>query len=80
MDLNELLDSNDPLIRNAAMVVNEAKVGYEAGELTREQFDELVEDALQVAEVDELADDLERKIAVQKAVDVLKMVIKLVLK
>lgn len=75
MDFKDLFDHDDEEVRAAAKLLNEAKEGLESGQLTREQFDELVEDALQIREIDGLADDLERKIAMEKAIDLFKAII-----
>ena len=74
-EFSDFFGSDDDEIRAAAMLLDEAKKGLESGVLTREQFDELVEDALQIQEMDELADNLERKIAIQKAIDVFKAIL-----
>lgn len=75
MDLIDLVNGDDEDISAAAALLEAARIGLQTGELTREQFDELAEDALQIEEMDELADDLERKIAVQDAIKIFKAII-----
>lgn len=76
MDFKDFIGDKDERISKAASILAEAKTSLEHGDLTREQFDEIAEDAMQITTVEDLADDLERKIAIQKAVDVFKMIIK----
>lgn len=75
MDFDDLLNHNDTWIKTSAELVRECKAGLESGQLSKEQFDELMEDVLQIEKVDGLADDLERKIVVQEAINIFKSVI-----
>lgn len=75
MEFKDFLGHEEESVRNAAKILEEAKAGLEAGEITREQFNEIAEDVLQIEEITKLADDLETKIAVQKAVSVLRAIV-----
>ncbi len=76
VDFTDFIDNDDEEVSAAASLLAAAKQGLEEGELTREQFDELAEDALQITEMEELANDLERKIMIQKTVEIFKTIIK----
>lgn len=71
-EFSDYFDDDDDIVATAAYILDTARQGLEEGQLTREQFDELVEDTLQIEEIDELADDLERKNYVTKAFNLFK--------
>lgn len=75
MNFNDLLHHEDSWIKTSARLVKECKAGLDNGQLSRAQFDELMEDIVQIETVDGLADDLERKIAVKEAIEIFKSVI-----
>lgn len=75
MDLSEFLNHDDENIRGVATIIEEARQGLESGDLTRQQFDEIVEDVLEIDRIDTLADDLERKIMIKQAIDKIKTII-----
>lgn len=76
MDFNDFYNHEEESVRQAATILAEAKQGFENGELTKEQYDELIEDVLQIEQMQELADSLERKIAIQKAAQLLMQLAK----
>ena len=78
MDFNDLLNHEDEQLSEAALIVQQATEGLKQKMITQEQFDELMEDILQIDQMEELANDLERKILFKKAVDIFKMIIKAV--
>lgn len=75
MEFNDFLDHDEDSVRKAAEILEEAKTGLEEGMLSREQFDEIAEDVLQIEEMTKLADSLERKIAIQQAVSALRSIV-----
>ena len=75
-NLENFIHDHDDRVSSAAELLFAAQQGYEAGEITKEQLDELAEDVLQIGEMQEFADDLERKIHIQKAFGVIKHIIK----
>lgn len=76
MDFSDFNNHEEESVRQAAAILAEARQGFENGELTKEQYDELVEDVLQIEQMQELADSLERKIAIQKAAQLLMQLAK----
>lgn len=76
MDFNDFYNHEEESVRQAATILAEAKQGFENGELTKEQYDEIIEDVLQIEQMQELADSLERKIAIQKAAQLLMQLAK----
>ncbi len=59
-------------IRNAAVLLVEAKSAFDSGDITKSEFDELAEDILEIEEIDKLADNLDRRVAFKEALDGLK--------
>lgn len=74
-EIKALLNDNDEAINNAASIVMEAKLGYENGEITVDQFKELALDAIEIEKIGEMTNDLDRKIKIQKAFEMLKSII-----
>lgn len=76
MEFKDFFHHEDDKISEAARVLDEAKKALESGQFDQEQFDEIAEDVYQIVEMDELANDLERKIAIQTAIDIFKSIIR----
>lgn len=64
---------DEDAIRNAAVLLVEAKSAFDSGDITKSEFDELAEDILEIGEIDKLADNLDRRVAFKQALDGLKM-------
>ena len=73
--LEEFLDHDDPIIREAAQQLNVLNDGLYNHDLSKEQFDELVEDLLEVEEVRRMSDTLERKIMILQAFNMMKTIV-----
>lgn len=71
MDFKDFFTHQEPSIVDAAHILAEAKEGVADGSLTQSEFEELARDVLEIQQMQDLADSLERKIAVQSAVDIL---------
>jgi len=63
---------DEDAIRNAAVLLVEAKSAFDSGDITKSEFDELAEDILEIEEIDQLADNLDRRVAFKQALDGLK--------
>ena len=63
---------DEDAIRNAAVLLVEAKSAFDSGDITKSEFDELAEDILEIGEIDKLADNLDRRVAFKEALDGLK--------
>lgn len=63
---------DEDAIRNAAVLLVEAKSAFDSGDITKSEFDELAEDILEIGEIDKLADNLDRRVAFKQALEGLK--------
>lgn len=59
-------------IVNAATLLREAKAALDNNDITQSEFNELAEDILEIGEIDDLADTLDRRVALGQALDALK--------
>ena len=75
MKFEDFFDHEESSVADAAHILAEAKQAYDAGDLTYDEFQELSQDVLEIGQIEKLADTLERKIAIQKAVDLIKLVV-----
>ena len=78
MEFGDFFSHDEQSVREAAEILAEAKQGVANGDLTQSEFEELAQDVLEIGQMQELADTLERKIAIQAAVDILSMLVKAV--
>ncbi len=74
--LTKFISDEDEQVGEAAAMVKLIREKVDAGELTTEQGKELYEDLCELDKILDLADDLERKIKVEKAISVFKVVLK----
>ena len=72
MKIEDLLNSEDELVSKAASLVTEAKMAFDKSEIDQDQLNEIVNDATELKTIDELTDDLDRKVMVEKAYMFLK--------
>jgi len=79
-ELKDFLDHDDPIISGVAQDITILEKGINDGNLSREQFDELVQDLMEVDEVRRMADKLERKIMILQAFTVIKNIVGISLK
>lgn len=63
---------DEDAIRNAAVLLVEAKTAFDDGDITKSEFEELANDILEIEEIDKLADNLDRRVAFKEAMDGLK--------
>ena len=63
---------DEDAIRNAAVLLVEAKSALRDGDISKSEFEELAEDILEIGEIDKLADNLDRRVAFKEALDGLK--------
>lgn len=73
MALEDFLNHEEQSVRQAAQILIEAQ---QDPNLTQSEFEEIADDVLEVHEMQKLADTLDRKIAIQAAVDIMLMLIK----
>lgn len=76
MDFKDFIHHDEEKVRQAAQLLAEAKLEMEAGNITHEQFEELAEDILEIGEVNDLVDSLERKLAIEKAFSIFKLIMR----
>jgi hypothetical protein len=67
IELKEFLEHEEESIRKTAEVLQELTETLESGTLSKEEYDELVGDLLDMKKIDELADTIERKAIIEKA-------------
>lgn len=71
----DFFDHEEPAVATAAKFLADVKAKYEIGELSRDEFEELSADATEIGEMQELADDLDRRKAISDAFNALKMIV-----
>jgi len=67
MTLDEMLQSNDPLIKNAARVLDELNDAVDEKRIKPEEYAELVDDLLDLSKIQKLSIDIERKAKIEEA-------------
>ena len=75
MKLEDFLEHEDEEINKVASILTAAETAYQSGNITKEQFDELANDAIENVKIDQLADSLERKIMLQEAIEHIKTIV-----
>jgi hypothetical protein len=60
-------------IKNAAVLLAEARKAFDGGEITQSEFTELSTDILEIEEIDGLADNIDRQAAYQQAYEGLRI-------
>lgn len=78
MDFKDFFNTKDDTVAEAAKLLAEVKQVYEDGGLTRQQFDELVNDVFEVDEILRLTKKLEDRIRIQEGIDALKKIVSLI--
>lgn len=68
--------SEDTLVAEAAMTLESVKDALDRGDLSRDEYNELVEDVLEFGQIDALSDSLERKVVMKQAFDALMLIAK----
>lgn len=70
----DFFDHDEPMVSTAARFLADIKEKYEAGEISKDEFKELANDALEIQEMSGLADDLDRKVAISRALSTLEII------
>jgi len=68
------LEHEDDLVRSTAQKLVKFRSLLKEGELSQNEYNELVEDLLDLRIIEEATDDLERQIKLKRAFDTLKMI------
>lgn len=66
--IDELKKSDDPIILQAVATVEQAKEAVNKGEITEDQYKELINDALEVSDVVNAMSDVKRKTKIKDAI------------
>lgn len=72
--ISDFVGHSDPIVNDMAMLLEEAKTAFESKAITKQQYQEIVEDITEIETINDLAGDLERKIRIQGIVDQLKSI------
>ena len=67
MEILDFLKDDDENVRRTATVLSELTESYELKALSKEEYDELVEDLLDMEKIDDLCDTIEKKAKLEKA-------------
>ena len=78
MDFTEFLEHDDEIIRRTATVLQELNENYDREALNEEEYQELLNDLMDLGKIDELADSIERKAAIQKVFEQLMLLSKII--
>lgn len=67
MDISKYLKDDDMVIKQTAIVIKELTESYESKAISKEEYDELLGDLLDMDQIDDLCDTVEQKAKVEKA-------------
>ena len=70
----DYFNHDEPSVTTAARFLADIKIKYEAGDLSKSEFKELAADAVEINDIYGLANDLDRKAAVSKALAALEVI------
>jgi hypothetical protein len=73
--LEDFFDHEDPIVQRAARDLAVLQDGLHNDDLSKEQFDELVNDILEIDEVRRTSETLERKIKIIQAFNAIKLIV-----
>lgn len=73
--LEEFFDHEDPIVQQAAHDLAVLRDGLYNEDLSKEQFNELANDILEVDEVRRMSETLERKIKILQAFNMMKIIV-----
>lgn len=74
MTLDEMLQSKDPIIKNAARVLAELNDAVDEKRIKPEEYAELVDDLLDLEKINKLAKSVEHKAELEEAFNMLRSV------
>ncbi len=75
INLQDFLKSNDSVISGAAQQIDELNDKLTAGEITRNEFDELMNDLLDINQISKKITDIKRKSEIAAAFEILKQLV-----
>jgi len=78
MDFEDFLEHEEEIVRRTATVLQELNESYERKALNKDEYQELVNDLMDLGKIDELADSIESKAAIQKAFASLLIISKII--
>ena len=70
--IDDLLNSNDVIVRNTAIISSELQKNLKGGIITQEEYEDLADDLLDLARIDKLATSIEHKAKLAEAFEFLK--------
>ena len=73
--LEEFKTHEDAIVRDAAAAVAELIESSEAGSISKDELTELVNDLVTLDKIDSLADDIDRKVLIEKAFNAIKLIV-----
>ena len=79
-EIKDFLDHEDPIVAEVARDISVLETGFNDGDLTKEQYKELVNDLLEVDEVRRMSSTLERKIKILQAFNTIRTIVGIVLR
>ena len=71
----DFLDHKYDAISQMAALLAEAQAGLDAKELSRSEFDEIAHDILEFADINEMTNDIDNKLAIKKAIEALIFIV-----
>ena len=74
LNFSDFFEHDEPVVSIAAKFLAEVEAKYKAGEISADEFKELAADALEIQDMSGLADDLDRKVMISRALSTLKII------
>lgn len=71
----DYLDNQYDVIAQMAALLVEAQEGYNAGEMTRSEFNEIAKNILEFAEIDKMTSDVDQKQFIKETIDTLIFIV-----
>ena len=75
----DFFNHEEVVVKKAARFLAKIEHQYKLGKISADEFKELANDALEISKIDDLANDLERKAAIEKAIAALQIIAKFVI-
>ena len=70
----DFFNHDEVVVQDAAKFLAEVEHRYKENLITASEFEELSNDALEIGDINDLADDLDRRVAISEALDALKII------
>jgi len=74
LNFSDFFDHEEPVISIAAKFLADVEEQYKAGAISADEFKELAADALEIQDMTGLADDLDRKVMISRALSTLAII------